>query len=86
MEDGKYTYDYKGEVPIPHLIMLYDLVGIAECGTQSAMLNSYIWVKTNSKKLQFGSEKCKKIHIGKEYDEYRCVPLYLKTGKQRKLE
>ena len=42
LEDGKYTYDYKGEVPIPHLIMLYDLVGIAECGTQSAMLNSYI--------------------------------------------
>ena len=42
LEDGKYTYDYKGEVPIPPLIMLDDLVGIAECGTQSAMLNSYI--------------------------------------------
>ena len=83
LEDGKYTYDYKGEVPIPPLIMLDDLVGIAKCGAKSAMLNSYIRFKTNSKKLQFGSDKCKKIHIGKENDQYKCLPLYVENWKEK---
>ena len=62
LEGGKYTYKYKGEVDVPPLsmCMLDDLISIYECGHKTAMAHSYIKFKSLSKKLQFGSEKCKK--------------------------
>ena len=30
------------------------------------MMNSYVNAQTNLKKLQFGPEKCKQLHVGKE--------------------
>ena len=53
---------YKGEVEIPPLGMVDDLVCVSECGVETAMLNSYINFQTNNKKLQFGVSKCKKIY------------------------
>ena len=35
LESAKYTYAYKGEVEIPPLIMLDDLITISECGPKS---------------------------------------------------
>ena len=64
LEEEKYNYLYKGEVKIPPLSMVDDVICITECGYKSAMINSYMQSKTSSKKLQFGSTKCKKIHIG----------------------
>ena len=66
---------YKGEVMISHLSMVDDVICISECGHKSVMMNSYIQCKTSLKKLQFGSIKCKKLHIGKECVEYNCHPL-----------
>ena len=63
LENGKYTYKYKDIVEIPPLIMLDDLITISECGHKTAMVNSYVKFKTSSKKLQFGNQKCKKIHV-----------------------
>ena len=77
LERGKYTYKYKGEVDIPPLSMLDDLVCISECGHKTAMVHSYIKFKSSSKKLQFGSQKCKKIHIGKTKEEFKCQPLFV---------
>ena len=57
--------------------MLDDLISISECGHKTAMSNSYIRFKSLSKKLQFGSEKCKKIHVGKVKEDYKCQPLYV---------
>ena len=48
---------------------------MSECGVKTSMLNSYINFKTKSKKLQFGVSKCKKIHVGKMCDEYKCQTL-----------
>ena len=31
--------------------------------------------QTNSKILQFGDEKCKKLHVGHEIKEYKCQDL-----------
>ena len=73
----KYTYLYKGEVEIPPLSMVDDVVCISECGYQTAMANAYIQCKTSSKKLQFGPTKCKKIHVGKQHEEHKCQPLYV---------
>ena len=75
MLENKHTYKYKDEVDIPPLGMLDDLICVSECGIQTSMMNSYINVKTNSKKLQFGVEKCKKIHVGKTCDDFKCQKL-----------
>jgi hypothetical protein len=75
LEEKKHTYLYKGEVEIPPLSMVDDILCIAECGYKSAMVNSYMVCKTNSKKLQFGANKCKKMHIGKNFEKFKCQPL-----------
>ena len=77
IENNKYTYKYKGHVEIPPLIMFHDLITVSECGIKTAMVNSYVKFQTTSKKLQFGNNKCRKMHIGKMRDEYKCQDLYL---------
>ena len=72
---GKYTYSYKGEVDIPPLGMIDDLVCVSECGHRTAMMNAFINHKSSSKKLQFGVEKCKKMHVGRIKREYKCQDL-----------
>ena len=46
------------------------------------MVNSYLKGQTNAKKLQFGVSKCKKIHIGKSYEEYKCQLLFVDGWKE----
>ena len=55
--------------------MVDDLLCITECGHKTAMMNGYINFKTSSKKLQFGGDKCKKLHVGHTYDDYKCQDL-----------
>ena len=71
----KYTYSYKGEVEVPPLGMVDDLICISECGHKAKMMNAYINCKTNSKKLQFGVDKCKKLHVGHTLEDYKCQDL-----------
>ena len=75
LETPRYIYLYKGEVEIPPLTMVDDVLLVAECGYKSAMANIYMNCKTNSKKLQFGENKCKKIHVGKYQEEHTCLRL-----------
>jgi hypothetical protein len=82
LEDRKYTYSYKEEVEIPLLSMVDDVLCISECGFKTAMVNSYMQCQTASKKLQFGATKCKKIHIGKNCEEYKCQPTYLDSWEE----
>ena len=77
LTEKKYTYLYKGEVEIPPLSMVDDVVCVAECGFKSVMINSFLSCKSNTKKLQFGAGKCKKMHIGKQFEEYKCHPIYV---------
>ena len=46
------------------------------------MMNSYMKFQTNSKKLQFGVKKCKKIHIGKTCDDFKCQTLTVDNWKE----
>ena len=59
------------------LSMVDDIICVSECGFQSVMLNSYLTCKTNMKKLQFGAGKCKKMHIGKKHEEFRCHAIFV---------
>ena len=60
---------------IPPLSMVDDILCISECGYQTKMLNAFIQFKSDSKKLQFGPKKCKKLHIGKYCVKYKCDTL-----------
>ena len=73
LEEKKYNYLYKGEVEIPPLSMVDDIICVSVCGFQSVMLNSYLTCKTNMKKLQFGAEKCKKMDIGMKHEEFHSI-------------
>ena len=86
LKDKKYLYNYKNEVPIPPLSMVDDVLCVSECGYQTAMLNSYLKSKTSSKKLQFGINKCKKIHVGKTKEEYKCQPIYVDKWEEHEEE
>ena len=79
--ENKYTYKYKGVLDIPPLGMVDDLLCISECGHKTSMLNSFINHKTNRKKLQFGVDKCKKLHIGKNREDYKCKDLFVDGWK-----
>ena len=39
------------------------------------MMNAFINCKTNSKKLSFGIDKCKKLHVGKTNMSFQCQDL-----------
>ena len=82
LDQNKYTYMYKGEVEIPPLGMVDDLLCISECGYKTTMVNSFIKFKTSSKKLQFGVQKCKKIHVGKYCEKFKCQTLSVDCWKE----
>ena len=86
LEEQKYTYLYKGEIAIPPLSMVDDVVTISECGYKSVMANSYMQSKTNSKKLQYGISKCKKIHIGKQCEDFKCHSLFVDSWEEREVK
>ena len=65
LEKGEHLYSYKG-VEVPPLAMIDDLACITNCGIETVKTNAYINAKTNLKKLQFGPDKCHKMHIGKK--------------------
>ena len=65
VEEPKYMYQFKGEVPIPLLGQVDDLLVIAEAGYKSEQLNSFVNAKTADKDLQFGSDKCSYMVVSK---------------------
>ena len=66
---------YKETVGVPPLAMIDDLVAVTPCGVESVVMSSFLNSKANVKKLQFGINKCHKIHVGKE--KRTCPDLYL---------
>ena len=75
LEESKHTYLYRGEVPIPPLAMVDDVLSVTECGFKTSAAHAFITFKTDSKKLQFGAKKCKKLHIGKHRERFKCQTL-----------
>ena len=64
-EEPSFMYKFMGEVPIPILGQVDDIIGVAEAGFKSNQLNAYINVKTSDKELQFGPSKCKTMIVSK---------------------
>ena len=56
---------YKGGGGTP-LAMVDDLACVSTCGLYTVKTNAFINAKTSLKKLQFGPDKCHKMHVGKK--------------------
>ena len=82
LKEHKYTYKYRGQVEIPPLSMVDDILSVSECGIKTSMSHAFITFKSDSKKLQFGPSKCKKLHIGKYCKEYKCNTLKVDKWKE----
>ena len=59
------VYIYKNSVSIPPLGYVDDVITIANCGNDAVENNAILNAFTESKKLKYSVDKCKKIHIGK---------------------
>ena len=82
LKESRYTYNYRGEVEIPPLSMVDDLLCVSECGFKTIMAHSFLTFKTESKKLQFGAQKCKKLHVGKRKEKFKCQTLKVDQWKE----
>ena len=82
--EEKHLYYYKGNVGIPPLAMVDDLVAVSNCGMESVKTNGFLNAKTNVKKLQFGGDKCHKMHVGKE--NHLCPDLYVDNWELEKVD
>ena len=71
----------KNRVVIPPLTMQDDTLGISECGFESRKINNFLNTQENIMNLQFGRNKCKKMHIGKDHDENICIGFEVDTWK-----
>ena len=77
-----YLYNvYKNSVKIPILSMVDDALAVSECGYKSSMLNTFLNTKTNIKKLQYGTSKCFKMHVGKTHIPEVCPDLAIDGWK-----
>ena len=61
--------------------MLDDALAITECGFKASGMNSYLNTKTNIKKLQYGVDKCFKMHVGKHCNDVICPDLHVDGWK-----
>ena len=66
-------YLYKNKVAIPPLLMQDDTLTVSRCGFKTTKINSFINTQTNIMGLQFGKDKCIKMHIGKTHNEDICT-------------
>ena len=57
---------------------------MAKCGVDSVEINAYLNAKTNTKKLQYGENKCVKLHLGK--DKEHCPDLKINTWRVKCVE
>ena len=79
LAEQKLLYSYKGLVGVPPLAMVDDLACVSVCGVDTVKMNGYINAKTNVKKLQFGHEKCHRMHIGRK--TCYCPDLFIDNWK-----
>ena len=64
-EPSSFMFMLNGEVPVPLLGQVDDLISVAEAGFKSEQLNVFVNVKTANKDLQFGSDKCTFMMVSK---------------------
>ena len=57
-------FKYRGQVSVPPLEMVDDVVTDANCGADSVNLNAKVNTFVEHKKLKLSAKKCSNLHIG----------------------
>ena len=65
------------------LTMVDDAIAVTECGNKACMMNTYLNTKTAIKQLQYGVQKCFKMHVGKACIKEVCPDLYVDGWKMK---
>ena len=81
LEEGKHLYLFKNKVPILPLGLVDDLFTISTCGVNTTKMNQFINTKTALKRLEFGTSKCVKLHVGKTCYDTICQDLFVDGWK-----
>ena len=68
-------YKYKGEVSIPPLEMVDDIITVAKCGNTSVRLNAIVNAFLEKKKLALKAKNCAKIHLSNKSSKITCPDL-----------
>ena len=68
----KNIYMYKNKVEIPPLMMQDNTLAVSTCGLKTTKMNDLINTQTNIMGLQFGKDKCIKMHIGRQHNIFIC--------------
>ena len=68
-------YLYTNLVPLPPLLMQDDTLAISTCGNKTRQMVEMLNTCTNIMCLQFGRDKCVKMHIGKRHNSDICHEL-----------
>ena len=63
-ENPDMLFKYKGEVGVPALEMVDDIVEVQKCGVDTIRSNAVVNSITEHKKLTLNANKCHKIHCG----------------------
>ena len=84
IDEERHLFMYKDVVGIPPLAMIDDLITLSECGIESIKTNAFLNAKSSVKKLQFGMNKCHKLHVGK--NKSSCPDLYLDEWKVKSVD
>ena len=74
-------YLYKGKVAIPPLAMQDDTLGISTCGEKSIRMNEFLNSQTNRMQLQYGTDKCVKMHIAKKHKPENCPDICVESWR-----
>lgn len=86
-ENENLLYWYKGAVAVPPLCMVDDILAVQECSQDSVRINAVINSFVEMKKLRLSSDKCSKIHVGKDSTlcpDLKTHELSMKNSRQEK--
>ena len=86
-ESPDIMYKYKGEVKVPILGMVDDVLGVNQCSKEVVASNATINSFMELNKLNLSSTKCSRIHIGKQHLECPEIKVHedvMKTSKKEK--
>ena len=75
------VYLYKDKIPIPPLAMVDDTLGISVCGVKTLQMNEFLNIRTSLMNLQFGCDKCEKLHVGITKHQGICPPTTIDLWK-----
>ena len=77
-------YKYKGEIDIPSLGMVDDILAVKKCNNDTVKINAVINSFVEAKKLKLSKTKCHKIHIEKKPSkENQCAKLKIHNDEMK---